>query len=258
MEHAAHARCAEAATALDPVCGMKVDPHKTAHRHSHRGRAYFFCAGGCRSKFAADPEKYLTPGNPASEPAPPGVIYTCPMHPEIRQIGPGSCPICGMALEPVAPADATGPNPELLDMTRRFWIGAALAAPTVVLEMGAHLPGVDLHHYVPPQIAVWLQFVLATPVVLWAGWPFFVRGWASVRNRSLNMFSLIALGIGAAYLYSLAATFAPALFPGKLRSKAASSRSTTKPPRSSPCWCCSGRCSNCARASRPAAPFAPS
>jgi Cu+-exporting ATPase len=139
------------------------------------------------------------------------------MHPEIRQIGPGSCPICGMALEPVAPADATGPNPELLDMTRRFWIGAALAAPTVVLEMGAHLPGLDLHHYVPPQIAVWLEFVLASPVVLWAGWPFFVRGWASVRNRSLNMFSLIALGIGAAYLYSLAATFAPWLFPASLQ-----------------------------------------
>jgi Cu+-exporting ATPase len=122
-----------------------------------------------------------------------------------------------MALEPVAPADATGPNPELLDMTRRFWIGAALAAPTVVLEMGAHLPGLDLHHYVPPQIAVWLEFVLASPVVLWAGWPFFVRGWASVRNRSLNMFSLIALGIGAAYLYSLAATFAPWLFPASLQ-----------------------------------------
>ena len=217
MEHTAHARCAEAAD-RDPVCGMKVDPHQTAHRHSHHGLAYFFCSGGCRSKFAADPEKYLTTDNPASEPkAPPGVIYTCPMHPEIRQIGPGSCPICGMALEPLAPADATGPNPELLDMTRRFWIGAVLAAPTVVLEMGAHLPGLDLHHYVPPQIAVWLEFVLASPVVLWAGWPFFGRGWASVRNRSLNMFSLIALGIGAAYLYSLAATFAPWLFPASLQ-----------------------------------------
>ena len=218
MEHAAHAHCAEAATALDPVCGMKVDPHQTAHRHSHHGLAYFFCSGGCLSKFAADPEKYLTTGKPASEPkAPPGAIYTCPMHPQIRQVGPGSCPICGMALEPLAPADETGPNPELLDMTRRLWIGAALAGPTVVLEMGAHLPGVNLHHYVPPQIAVWLEFVLATPVVLWAGWPFFVRGWASVRNRSLNMFSLIALGIGAAYLYSLAATFAPGLFPASLQ-----------------------------------------
>jgi P-type Cu+ transporter len=217
MEDAAHARCAEAAD-RDPVCGMKVDPHTTAHRHSHRGRAYFFCSGGCRSKFAADPEKYLTTrNNPTSEQASPGVIYTCPMHPQIRQVGPGSCPICGMALEPLAPADETGPNPELLDMTRRFWIGAALAAPTVVLEMGAHLPGLNLHHYIPPEIAVWLEFVLATPVVLWAGWPFFVRGWASVRNRSLNMFSLIALGIGAAYLYSVAATFAPGLFPESLQ-----------------------------------------
>jgi P-type Cu+ transporter len=146
-----------------------------------------------------------------------GAIYTCPMHPQIRQVGPGSCPICGMALEPVSAGEATGPNPELLDMTRRFWIGAALALPTAILEMGAHFPGLNVHHYVSPQVSVWIEFLLATPVVLWAGWPFFVRGWASVRNRSLNMFSLIALGVGAAYLYSLAATFAPGLFPESLR-----------------------------------------
>ena len=146
-----------------------------------------------------------------------GTIYTCPMHPQIRRDAPGNCPICGMALEPVSAAAETGPSPELIDMTRRFWIGTALAVPTVILEMGAHFPGLNLHHYVSPQVSIWLQFLLATPVVLWAGWPFFVRGWASVRNRSLNMFSLIALGVGAAFLYSLAATFAPDLFPLSLR-----------------------------------------
>jgi len=143
------------------------------------------------------------------------VIYTCPMHPQIRRTEPGSCPICGMALEPAGGAEATGPSPELIDMTRRFWIGAALAAPLVVLEMGGHFLGLD--RYVSPQVSVWVQFVLATPVVLWCGFPFFARGWASLRNRSLNMFSLISLGTGAAYLYSLAATFAPKLFPQSLR-----------------------------------------
>ncbi len=139
------------------------------------------------------------------------------MHPEIRRTEPGSCPICGMALEPVGTGEETGPSPELIDMTRRFWIGAVLAVPLVVLEMGAHLPGLNLHSYVSPQVSVWIQLVLGTPVVLWAGWPFFERGWASIRNRSLNMFSLIALGVGVAYLYSLAATFAPGLFPQGLR-----------------------------------------
>ena len=139
------------------------------------------------------------------------------MHPQIRQTEPGSCPICGMALEPVITGEDTGPSPELTDMTRRFWIGAALSVPVIVLEMGGHFPGPNLHHFISPQLSVWLQFLLATPVVLWAGWPFFERGWASVRNRSLNMFSLIALGIGAAFLYSLAATFAPGMFPANLR-----------------------------------------
>src|SRR6516225_6377663 len=162
------------------------------------------------------PEKY---SNKTTEPARPhqGTIYTCPMHPQIRRNAPGNCPICGMALEPVSAAAETGPSPELIDMTRRFWVGTALAVPAVILEMGAHLPSLNLHHYVSPQISIWLQFLFATPVVLWAGWPFFVRGWASVRNRSLNMFSLIGLGVGAAYLYSLAATFAPGLFPEGLR-----------------------------------------
>ena len=168
------------------------------------------------SKFVREPEKYL---NKTSKPTLPkgGTIYTCPMHPQIRQTPPGNCPICGMALEPVGAGEESGPSPELIDMTRRFWIGTVLAVPTVILEMGAHFPGLNLHHYVPPQISIWLQFLFATPVVLWAGWPFFVRGWASVRNRSLNMFSLIALGVGAAFLYSLVATFASGLFPDSLR-----------------------------------------
>ncbi len=204
-------------TAIDPVCGMTVNPQATGHRHNLQDRTYYFCSTGCRSKFAADPEKYLTPA--IVEPATGGDddTYTCPMHPEIRQTGPGACPICGMALEPVGFTAQTGPNAELIDMTRRFWIGAAFALPVVALEMAAHFQGPNLHLLVSPQLSAWLQFVFATPVVLWAGRPFFERGWASVRNRSLNMFSLIALGVSAAYLYSVAATFAPGLFPETLR-----------------------------------------
>ena len=215
MDSAVRSPSAEAAT-TDPVCGMTVDPAKTPHRHDYRRQTYYFCSANCRTKFAADPEKYLEK-RPASPAPSEGTIYTCPMHPQIRQTGPGSCPICGMALEPVGASGDTGPSPELIDMTRRFWIGTALAVPLVILEMGAHFPGLNLHRYVSPQISVWVQFALATPVVLWAGWPFFVRGAASVRNRSLNMFSLISLGIATAYLYSVAATFAPGLFPESLR-----------------------------------------
>jgi len=194
-------------------------------------------------------EKYLSK---TAEPAPPqqGTIYTCPMHPQIRQDAPGNCPICGMALEPVSAAAETGPSPELIDMTRRFWTGTALAVPTVILEMGGHFPGLNLHRYLSPEISIWLQFLLATPVVLWAGWPFFVRGWASVRNRSLNMFSLIALGVGAAFLYSLGSSQTPC---GRM----ASSRSTMKPPPSSLCLSYSAKFWNSARVSRLGAPFAP-
>ncbi len=211
----------------DPVCGMRVDPATAKHRADHGGDTYFFCSGGCREKFLADPDKYIGKADQANasrhhhgtgQEAGPGdadVIYTCPMHPQIRQKGPGHCPICGMALEPVNAADADGPNPELIDMSRRFWVGLALALPVFVLEMGGHL--FDLHHLIAPQISVWVQFVLSTPVVLWAGWPFFVRGWASLVNRSLNMFTLIALGIGTAYGYSVIATLAPGIFPTTLR-----------------------------------------
>jgi P-type Cu+ transporter len=207
---------AQASSEIDPVCGMKVDPATSPHTHRHSGRLYHFCSASCRMKFATEPEKFLSPGSRSPQ-LPAGTIYTCPMHPQIRQGAPGSCPICGMALEPVTSIEQTGPSPELIDMTRRFWIGAALTVPLLVLEMGGHVRGLNLRHFISPLLLVWLQFVLATPVVLWAGWPFFVRGWASLRNRSLNMFSLIALGIGTAFLYSLAATFAPGLFPQNLR-----------------------------------------
>ena len=207
---------AQSSGEIDPVCGMRVDPANSPYHYPHGGRLYHFCSSGCRSKFTQQPEKFLNKTTEAM-PVQKGTIYTCPMHPQIRQQAPGNCPICGMALEPVSAGEDTGPSPELIDMTRRFWIGAALSTPVVVLEMGAHFPGLNLHHFISPQASVWLQFLLATPVVLWAGWPFFERGWVSVRNRSLNMFSLIALGIGAAYLYSLAATFASGLFPENLR-----------------------------------------
>ncbi len=212
------ANAPEAGKARDPVCGMTVNIATAKYHTTHNGTDHYFCSAGCQTKFGADPDKYLKPRAPApTPPAQPGVIYTCPMHPQIQQPKPGSCPICGMALEPMGAVADSGPSAELIDMTRRFWIGAALAVPTMILEMGGHFPGLNLHHYISPQAAVWIEFVLATPVVLWAGWPFFVRGWASVRNRSLNMFSLISLGIGAAYLYSLVATFAPGLFPAGLR-----------------------------------------
>jgi len=200
--------------AIDPVCGMTVDPHTTPHRHTHQGHPYYFCSAGCRTKFAADPVKYLGPKQPEA-PVPAGTIYTCPMHPEIRQVGPGSCPICGMALEPELAGVDTGPNPELVDMTRRFWIGLVLTLPVVALEMGGHVLG--LHMLLGAARSNWLQLVFATPVVLWAGWPFFVRGWQSLVSRNLNMFTLIAMGTGVAWVYSVVAATAPGLFPAAFR-----------------------------------------
>jgi Cu+-exporting ATPase len=193
---------------------MTVDPHKTAHRVTHAGHPYYFCSAGCRTKFLADPERYLGPEQ-AAESVPEGTIYTCPMHPEIRQVGPGSCPICGMALEPLLATAESGPNPELADMSRRFWVGLVLSVPVLLLEMGGHLTG--LNHLIPRSISNWLQFALATPVVLWAGWPFFERGYASVRTLNLNMFTLIAMGTGVAWAYSVLATAAPQLFPSAFR-----------------------------------------
>jgi Cu+-exporting ATPase len=211
----AHSHAQPADGVIDPVCGMTVDPHTTPHRHSHQGRTYFFCSAGCRTKFAAEPDKYLADDARKAETVPEGTIYTCPMHPEIRQVGPGSCPICGMALEPVLATADAGPNPELRDMTRRFWIGLVLTVPVFVLEMGAHLVGA--HGWIDPTRSNWLQFAFATPVVLWAGWPFFVRGWQSVVTRNLNMFTLIAMGTGVAYVYSAVGTLLPGIFPPTLR-----------------------------------------
>jgi Cu+-exporting ATPase len=198
----------------DPVCGMTVDPERSQHRLDYRGETYHFCSAGCRTKFIAEPRQYLDSGEPKAA-TPDGTIYTCPMHPQIRQIGPGSCPICGMALEPeVASLDAP-PNPELADMTRRFWVGLVLALPAVVLEMGGHLVGG--HGLIDQTLSNWIQLVFATPVVLWAGWPFFVRGWQSLQTRNLNMFTLIAMGTGVAYFYSLVGTIAPEIFPATFR-----------------------------------------
>lgn len=194
---------------------MEVDPHTAKHRATHAGHPYYFCSNGCREKFIANPDKYLAASTKPAAPADANAVYTCPMHPEIRQIGPGSCPICGMALEPVVASADAGPNHELIDMTRRFWIGLALTVPVVALEMGAHLTG--LGHLIGRAPSNWIQLALATPVVLWAGWPFFVRGYASVVSRNLNMFTLIAIGTGVAWAYSVLATAAPQLFPQAFR-----------------------------------------
>ncbi|MEO8198681.1 MAG: heavy metal-binding domain-containing protein, partial [Thermoanaerobaculia bacterium] len=210
-------------TVKDLVCGMNVDPLKTKHSLPHEGKDYFFCSAGCLEKFRREPGKYLAASSAAgfepmespapAAPAPPpgkGALYTCPMHPEIVRPGPGSCPICGMALEPMTVSLDDAPNPELVDMKRRFIVAVVLTVPLLVLEMGAMVaPG--LIGEVPPRLNLLLQLVLSTPVVLWAGWPFFERGWTSVRTRNLNMFTLIALGTGAAYLYSVARSL-PFLF----------------------------------------------
>ena len=215
-----HARCTDhgpSQTVIDPVCGMTVDPAATAHHAQHHGTDFHFCSSGCQAKFTADPERYLS-GAASTDPqdVPEGTMWTCPMHPEVRQDHPGACPICGMALEPELVSLDSGPNEEPIDMTRRLWIGLALALPVFALEMGAHLfPA--LHHLVPTRLSHWLQGALATPVVLWAGWPFFERGWASLKSRNLNMFTLIALGTGIAWIYSMVALLAPGLFPATFR-----------------------------------------
>jgi P-type Cu+ transporter len=202
---------------------MAVKIAGAKHQAQHGGATYYFCCNGCREKFIAAPEKYR--GAPAAPPAPPrtpasgGAIYTCPMHPEVRQVGPGPCPLCGMALEPVEISAEAGPNVELIDMTRRFWIGLVLTLPVLALEMGGHLTG--LHRFVPPAQSVWLQALFATPVVAWAGWPFLVRGYESVKSRNLNMFTLIAMGVGVAWVYSAVATLAPGAFPAAFRANGA-------------------------------------
>lgn len=222
---------------IDPVCKMVVLPETAAASYEHNGTTYYFCMPGCKTKFAADPETYLSAATEAvigkaEPPASAGgmdaatsqpsahadgssVEYTCPMHPEIVQIGPGSCPKCGMALEPMEISLDDQPDPEFIDMKRRFWISAVLTLPVFVLAMGEMLPA--FHSLISPKTSIWIQFILATPVVIWGGWPFFERAVASIKNLSPNMFTLIAIGTGSAMLYSLAALFAPQLFPDSLR-----------------------------------------
>jgi Cu+-exporting ATPase len=195
---------------------MDVDPARTQHHAAHGGHDFHFCSAGCQAKFLADPDRYLAPQGPADVPE--GTIWTCPMHPEVRQDHPGACPICGMALEPALVSLDHGPSPELADMTRRFWIGLVLALPVFLLEMGGHLfPA--LHHLVPMRLSIGIQLVLATPVVLWAGWPFFERAWTSLKTRNFNMFTLIAMGTGVAWAYSMVAALTPGLFPPAFRSE---------------------------------------
>lgn len=200
-------------TVKDPVCGMDVDPSTTSHEYEHAGESYYFCSAGCAGKFEGDPEYYLLPPDerPASDVAP-GTQYTCPMHPEIIRDGPDACPLCGMALEPMQITAEKPPNPELIDMTRRFTIGAVFAVPLLLMAMGDMIPAISFAHLLGAGFE-WTQLVLATPVVLWAGWPFFVRGWQSIGQRSPNMFTLIALGTGAAYLFSLVAVILPGVIP---------------------------------------------
>jgi Cu+-exporting ATPase len=202
-------------TAVDPVCGMRVDPHQPrGGSWQHEGQEFYFCGPRCREKFRTDPAKYLAPGPAAAAQPTAANEYVCPMHPEIVRPGPGSCPICGMALEPRAPTLDQAPSAELLDMQRRFWISALLTLPIFSLAMSEHLLGVWL---LPARASALLQLTLSTPVVLWGGWPFFERGWASLRTRHLNMFTLIALGTGAAYGFSVLATLLPTALPHALR-----------------------------------------
>ena len=207
---------------LDPVCGMTISPADAVGHVDYRGHTYYFCSDSCLERFKANPAEFVGPGAGAERAASqaaadPEAEYTCPMHPEIRQKGPGSCPICGMALEPVNVSLEEQPNEELLDMTRRFWWSLALTVPILLVMVDEFLPGRPLHARIGASLLNWIELALATPVVLWGGWPFFVRGWASLMSRNLNMFTLIALGVGAAYGFSVVATLAPDLFPHSFR-----------------------------------------
>src|ERR1043166_3306326 len=217
---------------------MTVDPQQAAGSFDYEGRTYYFCAPGCRERFRVEPQRYLNrqPVTIGIERAPaksfgitqitrtenggpgwPRSDYTCPMHPEIVRDAPASCPICGMALEPRTVTLAEEKNPELIDMTRRFWVSAVLSVPLLLIAMGEMLPGDPVIRVLPMRSVVWIQMALATPVIVWGGWPFFVRAWQSIGNRSPNMFTLIGLGMSVAYVYSLTATLAPQIFPASFR-----------------------------------------
>ncbi len=212
-------------TAKDPICGMAVDVASAKHKHEYKGQDYYFCSAHCLAKFREDPAKYAIPSTAraaekvaAQTPVDAGTIYTCPMHPEVVRDHPGACPICGMDLEPqTVKSEEEEASPELLDMTRRFWISLALTLPVFVLAMSEMIPGWSIRQVLPGRLFIWIQLALTTPVVLWAGWPFFQRGWISLVNRHLNMFTLIALGTGTAYVYSLVAAVFPSTFPASFR-----------------------------------------
>jgi P-type Cu+ transporter len=205
-------------TVKDPVCGMLIDPAEAAGSEVHRGKTIYFCSTYCLEKFRSNPEQYMAEEEERAAPAAEaGTIYTCPMHPEIRQTGPGSCPICGMALEPLQETAEEQENPELKDMSRRFWVAVALTIPVLISAMGVHIPGQPLEGIASHQTWVLLELVLATPVILWCGWPFFVRAWQSLVHRSLNMFTLIGLGVAVAYGYSVIAALLPDIFPASFR-----------------------------------------
>ncbi|KXF77442.1 copper-transporting ATPase [Paramesorhizobium deserti] len=201
----------------DPVCGMTVDPNAGKPTAEYEGQVFHFCSAGCKTKFHADPARYASGEPVQQEPAKPGALYTCPMHPEIIRDKPGSCPICGMALEPMGvPTGDEGPNPELIDFTRRFWISAACSIPLLILTMGPMF-GLPVREWFGERTSAWLELVLATPVILWAALPFFKRGWDSILNRSPNMWTLISIGVGTAYGYSVVATLFPDMFPHSFR-----------------------------------------
>ncbi len=200
-------------TAKDPACGMSVDRATARHFLKHEGEKFYFCSAGCKAKFEADPSAYLGGDRPAPTPVPKGTLYTCPMHPEVVSDHPGDCPKCGMALEPMGvPAADEGPSPELVDFTRRLWVSAVFSLPLLVISMGPMI-GLPVRDWIGEPIATWIELILATPVVLWAALPFFRRAWNSLVNRSPNMWTLIGLGVGTAYLYSVVATLLPGLFP---------------------------------------------
>ncbi|HEY6374566.1 MAG TPA: heavy metal translocating P-type ATPase [Edaphobacter sp.] len=220
--HQPTAGTAAVSLAIDPVCGMKVSPETSKWSIEHGGKSWYFCGQSCLKKFEANPEKYDGTQQHMQQPilvvpSAPGSKYTCPMHPEIIRDKPGSCPICGMALEPLTATDDDTANPELISMTRRLWIGTVLTLPLLAIMISDLMPSHPLHDLIGGTGLAWLEFALATPVVLWAGWPFFERGWSSIVHRSLNMFTLIAIGTGSAYLYSVVATVAPGIFPGSFR-----------------------------------------
>jgi Cu+-exporting ATPase len=211
-----------AGSAIDPVCGMTVEIATAKHTHDHDGHTFYFCNPRCKTRFADDPPRYLEPEQRAAAEAtaakavPAGAKFTCPMDPEIVQEGPGACPKCGMALEPMVPSADAGPSPELIDFSRRLLVGSILAVPLVIIAMGGHV-GLPIHSWMSPRTSQLVELALATPVVLWCGWPFLERGWKSIGNRSPNMWTLIVLGVGAAFAYSLVATMAPQLFPAELK-----------------------------------------